>query len=327
MLIQEAGLGVLFVLAFANGANDVGKSVASLLHVGPRGLTGRRPLLFGGFFSGIGSIFAILVSGRLLSTFTPEKIINATISSSFVLAVLAAAAVWVLAATFARLPVSTTHAILGAIMLQGIFFFGVTGLVWDFVTIRVLLPLAGGPLAALIGVYILERLIRRKPIAKERSHRWAALSHWGSAAATAFARGINDAPKMAVLGGFFLVANSPEATWVPYSLVAGAVIVGSMILGHRVAITLMRRAIPLDHDQRARAGIATAVLVSAGAYLGAPLSSTHVHAGAVAGASGLKDSIRTALRGMVLPWLVTLPAVGLLAILFATVGPVIISAL
>ena len=327
MLIQEAGLGVLFILAFANGANDVGKSVASLLHVGPRGLTGRRPLLFGGFFSGIGSIFAILVSGRLLSTFTPEKIINTTISSSFVLAVLAAAAVWVLAATFARLPVSTTHAILGAIILQGIFFFGVTGLAWDFVTVRVLLPLAGGPLAALIGVYILERLIRRKPVAKEGSHRWAALSHWGSAAATAFARGINDAPKMAVLGGFFLVANSFEATWVPYSLVAVAVIVGSMILGHRVAITLTRRAIPLDHDQRARAGIATAVLVSAGAYLGAPLSSTHVHAGAVAGASGLKDSIKTALRGMVLPWLVTLPAVGLLAILFATVGPVIISAL
>ena len=326
-VIQEAGLGVLFILAFANGANDVGKSVASLLHVGPQGLTGRRPLLWGGFFSGIGSISAILVSGRLLSTFTPGKIINATISNSFVLAVLAAAAVWVLAATFARLPVSTTHAILGAIMLQGIFLFGFAGLAWDFVTVRVLLPLAGGPLAALFGVYILERLIRRKPTTREGGHRWAALSHWGSAAATAFARGVNDAPKMAVLGAFFFVANSSEATWIPYSLVAIAVIVGSMILGHRVAITLTRRAIPLDHDQRARAGIATAVLVSAGAYLGAPLSSTHVHAGAVAGASGLKASIRTALRGMVLPWLVTLPAVGLLAILFATVGPVIISAL
>lgn len=243
------------------------------------------------------------------------------------MAVLVAAAVWVLAATFARLPVSTTHAILGAIILQGIFLFGVAGLAWDFVAVRVLLPLAGGPLASLIGVYILERLIRRKPVPKEGSQRWGELSHWGSSAATAFARGVNDAPKMAVLGAFFLVTNSLEATWIPYSLVAAAVIVGSMILGHRVAITLMRRTVALDHDQRARAGIATAILVSAGAYLGAPLSSTHVHAGAIAGASGLKESIRTALRGMILPWLITLPAVGLIAILFATVGPVIISAL
>jgi PiT family inorganic phosphate transporter len=321
LLTEETGLGLLFVLAFANGANDVGKSVASLLHIGPKGLTGRRPLLWGGLFSGIGSFAAIVVSTRLLSTFTPQKILNVSIDSSFVLAVLAATALWVLLATLARLPVSTTHAILGAIMIQGIFLFGVSSLAWDFVAIHVLLPLAAGPLVALIGIYLFERLIPHSKDAKIEKPRWAELSHWGSAAATAFARGVNDAPKMAVLGGFFLIANTLEGVWVPYSIVALAVVVGSMVLGHRVAMTLSRRAIPLDHGQRFRAGVATAVLVSAGAYLGAPLSTTHMHSGATAGASGLKASIRTALRGMVLPWLVTLPTVGLIAILFAILGP------
>jgi inorganic phosphate transporter, PiT family len=321
LLTEEAGLGLLFALAFANGANDVGKSVASLLHIGPTGLTGRRPLLWGGFFSGVGSIAAIVVSTRLLATFTPQKIVNVSIDSLFVLAVLAATALWVLAATLVRLPVSTTHAILGAIMLQGIYRFGVSSLAWDFVAIHVLLPLAAGPLAALIGIYILERLIPHSQVVKEEKPRWAGLSHWGSAAATAFARGVNDAPKMAVLGGFFLVANSFEGVWVPYLIVAFAVLVGSMALGHRVAMTLRKRAFPLDHGQRFRAGVVTAVLVSAGAYLGAPLSTTHVHSGAAAGASGLKESIRTSLRAMVLPWLVTLPAVGLIAIMFAILGP------
>jgi inorganic phosphate transporter, PiT family len=321
LLIEDAGLGILFVLAFANGANDVGKSVASLMHLGPGAKMSRRPLLWGGFFSGVGSIAAIVVSTRLLSTFTPQKILNVSIDSSFVLAVLAATALWVLAATFVRLPVSTTHAILGAIMLQGIFLFGVSGLAWDFVAIHVLLPLAAGPLAALIGIYLFERLIPRPQVAKNETPRWARLSHWGSAAATAFARGVNDAPKMAVLGGFFLAANSVEGVWAPYSIVAFAVLVGSLVLGHRVAMTLTKRAVPLDHGQRFRAGVATAVLVSAGAYLGAPLSTTHMHSGAIAGASGLKASIRAALRGMVLPWLVTLPAVGLITILFAIVGP------
>ncbi len=327
MWIPEVGLAVLFVLAFANGANDVGKSVASLVHVGPGGSIGRRPLLWGGFFSGIGSISAVLVAGRLFSTFTPQKIVNASISSSFVLAVLIAAALWILAATLVRLPVSTTHAILGAIMLQGVFLFGVSSLAWDFLTVRVLIPLAGGPLAALIGIYLFERLIRRPKVVKEEKPKWAGISHWGSAAATAFARGVNDAPKMAVLGGFFLAANSFEAVWVPYSIVAVAVVFGSLVMGHRVAITLTRRAVPLDQGQRLRSGVATAVLVSAGAYLGAPLSTTHVNAGAAAGASGLRGEIRTALRGMVLPWLVTLPAVGLLAILVAIVGPSIFSLL
>ncbi len=318
---MEAGLVALFILALANGANDVGKSVASLLHVGPNGLTGRQPLLWGGFFSGMGSLAAVLVSERLFATFTPQKIVNASIDSSFVLAILLAAAVWVMLATFVRIPVSTTHAILGGIVLQGIFFFGVSSLAWDFLAIRVLLPLAGGPLAALIGVYLFERLIRHPQAPKEEEKpRWAEVSHWGSAAATAFARGVNDAPKMAVLGAFFLTANSFEATWIPYMIVAVAVVFGSIALGHRVATTLTRRVLPLDHGQRFRAGVATAVLVSAGAYLGAPLSTTHVHSGAVAGASGLKDSIKTSLRGMVVPWLVTLPAVGLIAILFAEFG-------
>src|SRR5437773_1796106 len=244
MLVEEVGLTVLFVLAFANGANDVGKSVASLMSTsgpgGPR--LGRRPLLWGGVFSGLGSVSAILISGRLLTVFTPQTILRNTTDSSFILAVLIGATVWILIATLFRLPVSTTHTILGAVLLQGIFLFGVSSLKLDFLAIRVLLPLAAGPFVALIAL---------------------------------------------------------------------------SILGRRVAITLVNRADPLDHTQRLQAGLATAALVSAGAYLGAPLSTTHVHAGSTAGIGGRKEVIISALRGMVLPWLVTLPAAGLLAVTVA----------
>jgi phosphate/sulfate permease len=90
------------------------------------------------------------------------------------------------------------------------------------------------------------------------------------------------------------------------------------------ALTLVDRAdrsAPLDHTQRLQAGLATAALVSAGAYLGAPLSTTHVHAGSTAGIGGRKEEIVTTLRGMILPWLVTLPAAGLIAIAVAFLGP------
>src|SRR5205809_1364255 len=210
------------------------------MHFDPDGKTSRRPLLWGGVFSSLGSVSAVLISSRLFSVFTPQSILHSPFDSSFVVAVLVAATLWVLAATLVRLPVSTTHAILGAIMLQGIFLFGLSSLAWDFLVIRILLPLAGGPLAALIGIYLFERVTKRPQVPGKEKPKWVELAHWGSAAATAYA---------------------------------------------------------------------------------APWSTTHVHAGATAGASGLKESIRWALRGMVLPWLVTLPAAGLLAIGVAVIGP------
>src|SRR5438046_3133594 len=81
LLIEDAGLSVLFVLAFANGANDVGKSVASLMHLDPGGKTSRRPLLWGGFFSSLGSVSAVLISGRLFSVFTPQSILRSSFDS------------------------------------------------------------------------------------------------------------------------------------------------------------------------------------------------------------------------------------------------------
>jgi phosphate/sulfate permease len=300
LLIDEVGLTVLFVLAFANGANDVGKSVASLMSTaapgGPR--LRRRALLWGGVFSGLGSISAILISGRLLTVFTPQSILRNSTDSSFILAVLVGATIWILIATLFRLPVSTTHTILGAVLLQGIFLFGVSSLKLDFLAIRVILPLAAGPFVALIALSIIRRLTRRPQTqtSEKKSLRFAKISHWGSAAATAYARGINDAPKMAALGAFFFVAGSTYAVWGPYSIVAVAIVAGSLVLGHRVALELVKRIVPLDHT---------------------PLSTTHVHAGSTAGIGGRKEVIVSALRGMVLPWLVTLPAAGLLAIAVA----------
>jgi len=282
---------------------------------------GRRALLWGGVFSGLGSISAILISGRLLTVFTPQSILRNSTDSSFILAVLAGATIWILIATLFRLPVSTTHTILGAVLLQGIFLFGVSSLKLDFLAIRVILPLAAGPFIALIALSVIRRLTRRPQTqtSEKKSPRSASISHWGSAAATAYARGINDAPKMAALGAFFFVAGSTYAVWGPYSIVAVAIVAGSLVLGHRVALELVKRVVPLDHTQRLQAGIVTATLVSVGAYLGAPLSTTHVHAGSTAGIGGRKEVIVSALRGMVLPWLVTLPAAGLLAIAIAFV--------
>ena len=313
---EELGLAALFLLAFANGANDAGKSVVTLEAPGPTGAPAkRRPLVWGGFFTGIGSVAAILISGRLFSVFTPQSLLHSTPQSEFVLAALGGATLWILAATLARLPVSSTHAIIGSLVILAVYLYGFAVVQWTFLAYRVVLPLAGGPIAALAGVYIIDRLTRKKGAVQGKPPtRQTQLAHWATGAASAFARGINDAPKMAALGAFFLLANPSESVWVPYSVIAVAVLLGSLVLGHRVVVTAIGKHASLDQVQKSKANAATALVVSAGALLGAPMSSTQVHQGSSAGVGGEKSVIRSSLRSMLLPWFVTLPGAGLVAI-------------
>src|SRR5207249_12036630 len=116
----------------------------------PDGKTSRRPLLWGGVFSSLGSVSAVLISSRLFSVFTPQSILHSPFDSSFVVAVLVAATLWVLAATLVRLPVSIPHALLAVIMFLGLLLFGLSRLERAFLVIRFVLPLAGGPVAALV---------------------------------------------------------------------------------------------------------------------------------------------------------------------------------
>src|SRR2546425_5675889 len=145
----------------------------------------------------------------------------------------------------------------------------------------------------MIAVYILDRLTRRPTTPGKQRPRLTRIAHWGSGAATAFAGWITDAPKMAALGALFLLANPSEAVWLPYSVVAVAVFFGSLVLGHRVAVTGMGKHTSLDQVQRSKAGAATALVVSTGAFLGAPLSTTQVPEGSKAGIGGRGRGVRS----------------------------------
>ncbi len=294
----------------------MGKSVATIVETsGSRSI--RRALAWGGVFSAMGSVTAVLVAQQLLATFT-GTLLTPTPAEYFVLAALTGTAVWVLGATLLRLPVSLTHAIVGAILFEAVYLFGFNHLAWTTIGLRVMLPLAGGPFAALFLTYLLHHLHPKpqpegQPVKKPGSFLGAA--HWGSAAATAFARGINDAPKMVALGVILLPVGLQTRSWIPYAFVGGAVFLGSIIWGHWVTQTLVGRFIPLSHDRRVSAGVASAALVSVGALLGAPLSTSHMSAGANAGISGgRREHLQSILNSFLLAWFVTLPAAGLLSI-------------
>jgi PiT family inorganic phosphate transporter len=151
---------VLSLLAWANGANDVSKGVATL--VGSGVASYRRAIAWGAGCTGLGAAVASVVSAAMLKTFG-NGLLAADVAPSFSAAIasLAGAAGWVLVATRASLPVSTTHALLGSAVGAAVAAYGGGGVAWPVVGQKVVVPLFASPLAAFLLARLATRALSR----------------------------------------------------------------------------------------------------------------------------------------------------------------------
>src|SRR5579862_1740179 len=110
---------VLFV-AYANGANDNFKGVATLFGSGTTGYRGA--LAWGTVTTFAGSVTAVLLSAQLVVKFSGKGLVPDPLVGSphFVGAVALASAMTVLLSTLLSLPISTTHALTGALVGAGL---------------------------------------------------------------------------------------------------------------------------------------------------------------------------------------------------------------
>ncbi|MBI4695670.1 MAG: inorganic phosphate transporter [Gammaproteobacteria bacterium] len=132
--------------------------------------------------------------------------------------------------------------------------------------------------------------------------------HVLSAATVCFARGINDAPKMAAL----LFASGAVGLHGAVAGIAAAMATGGLLFARRVAHTMSHRISRIDQTSGLAANLATALMVLFASRLGLPVSTTHVAVGAIAGA-GRQSLDMSALRTIVLAWFATLPFAAALA--------------
>ena len=117
--MTELLLASTLVLAFANGANDNIKGAATLYGCG--GLDYRGALTLGTVSVALGSLASIFVATALVRAFTAKGLVpDALLDARFLAAVATGAALTVLAATRIGMPISTTHALLGALAGAGV---------------------------------------------------------------------------------------------------------------------------------------------------------------------------------------------------------------
>jgi len=366
MDISLLAFALVFALAFANGANDVSKAIATLVGSGVTDY--RSAIAWGTVWTMIGAAVAAFVARAMVNTFSHGLVQAGTIiEPAATLAVLTGAMAWVFFASRTGLPVSTTHALTGAIVGTGFIAFAGEGLIWSAIGKKIALPLLFSPFLALIVSLIVHPAVRLLAARWEgacvcvmpASRALVAIDthggtrtlfqttsfgspvmavpsqcdradlqglvvgldtiHWLSSGLASFARGTNDAPKIVAM----LLLGSATATWpsassqlAAFGGVALAMGLGSYFGGLCVTEVLTEKVTKMNHAEGLSANLTTSLLVLVSGTLGLPVSTTHVSSSAIIGIGLLKglNAVRwTTVRGMVLAWVVTLPASALLA--------------
>jgi len=138
---------LVLALSYANGTNDVSKAVATLVGSGVTNY--RAAILWGTIWTIVGAGASALVARAMVNTFSHGLIQTGTVIQPAVTwAVLIGAMAWVFLASRTGLPVSTTHALTGAIVGTGFVAFAGEGLIWSAIGKKIALPLLLSPFLA-----------------------------------------------------------------------------------------------------------------------------------------------------------------------------------
>lgn len=340
-------------VAFANGANDVSKGIATLVGAGLA--SERRAIVWGTGWTLLGVAGALLLSRGLVATFSGRGILAAPPPGLIWPAAVAVGVIgWLMLATRAGLPVSTTHALVGAILGAGLVAGGPRGVLWMGVLGKVGLPLLVSPVLSLalvtgllpaaaaafrrLGAYCVcveQHEVALTPagsgeavLAGRALRVFAAADcppriltrvnvldsmHWLTAGLTSFARGLNDSPKILALG-LLAGAGLGISGGALLVLVALAMGAGSWYAGRRVTGTLATKVTPMSGPEALTANAVTSGLVGLASGLGWPVSTTHVAAGTVI-AVGIRrrELHRRLVKEILVAWLVTVPVAAALA--------------
>ena len=163
-------VGATLFVAYANGANDNFKGVATLFGSGTTDY--RKALWWATLTTLAGSVTALFLATKLISIFQGQGVVPAflTQSQSFLAAVILGAALTVFLATKSGIPISTTHSLTGALFGSG---FVAVGFQLGFYTLLTsfFLPLLVSPLLAVMlaifGYPLLSRGLRTVGFSKE----------------------------------------------------------------------------------------------------------------------------------------------------------------
>ena len=165
-LILIVGFVFGFYMAWNIGANDVANSMASA--VGAKAITIRQAVVIAGILNIVGATF---IGAHVTNTIRKGIVSTEVMSDPHValagaLAALLAAALWVSFATWRSLPVSTTHSIVGAMIVFGIMAGGFSVINWGKLG-AVVLSWVISPIFSLVIAVVMFKIIVRVILSRD----------------------------------------------------------------------------------------------------------------------------------------------------------------
>ncbi|MER7795433.1 inorganic phosphate transporter [Streptomyces sp. NPDC097640] len=315
-------IGIVIVTAlvfdFTNGFHDTANAMATTISTGA--LSPRIAVAMSAALNLVGAFLSVEVAKTISGGIIDE---GAGIQPEVIFAGLVGAIVWNLLTWLAGLPSSSSHALFGGLIGATLVSVGMDGVNSDKIVMKVLIPAVAAPVVAGVAALVATRLTYR--LARDRDPQDTAKGYRAgqiaSAALVSLAHGTNDAQKtmgvitLALITGGVIVPDSDPPLWV--IVAAGlAIALGTYLGGWRIIRTMGKGITDIQPPQGFAAQTGAATVILASSHIGFALSTTQVCSGAVMGAGvGRKGGVvRWSTAGrMVLAWLLTLPAAGLVA--------------
>ena len=323
---------------FTNGFHDTANAMATT--IATKALRPKTAVALSGVLNLLGAFLSVQVALTVTNAVvkiqnsdgTPKESLTANGGEALLLIILAGLVggiIWNLLTWLLGLPSSSSHALFGGLIGATVAGLGWAGVKWngdgsklDGVVGKVLLPALLSPviagLVAAVGTWIIFKVVAGIAVRHtERGFKWGQI---GSASLVSLAHGTNDAQKtMGVITLALIVSGDWTDTksiplWVKVAC-AVAIALGTYLGGWRIIRTLGKGLVDIAPAQGMAAQSASAAVILASSHLGFALSTTHVATGSVLG-SGVgrpAGEVRWRVAGrMVLAWLITLPAAGLI---------------
>jgi PiT family inorganic phosphate transporter len=329
--VELAGLIVFVIVAlgfdYTNGFHDAANAIAT--SVSTRALTPRVALAMAAVFNLVGALISTKVAATI-----GNGIIQEPHTLLLLFAAIIGAVVWNLITWYVGLPSSSTHALIGG--LVGAALAAAETVQWSGVVEHVVIPMVLAPIIGLVLGYLLMLAVLwvfrgGQPSRLNRGFRWAQVA---SSGAMSLGHGLQDAQKTMgvitlalVVAGYQSSADFHVPLWVVFAA-AAAISLGTASGGTRIMRTLGRRVIKLDPAAGFSAQtVASGVLFATAYVFAAPISTTHVITSSVMGVGAQRkfSAVRWGLAGNILvAWLITLPAAGVVAAAVYGIGSVIV---
>jgi PiT family inorganic phosphate transporter len=335
MIILVLLIATALAFDFTNGFHDTGNAMATSIATGA--LKPKVAVLLSGVLNLVGAFLSVEVAVtvttqvlKIQDSKTGHLIPSVTQSMglTIIFAGLIGGILWNLLTWLFGIPSSSSHALFGGLIGAGLAALGSAGVNWSGISSKVLIPAVASPfiagIVAACGTWLVYRITRKVATKRrEEGFRWGQIA---TASLVSLAHGTNDAQKtMGVIALALIttghltgdVRKNGLPVWIIFCC-ALAIGLGTYIGGWRVIRTLGKGLVEIESPQGLAAEASSAAVILTSSAAGMALSTTHVATGSILGSGVGKPGaeVRWAVAGrMVVAWLITLPAAGLVGAL------------